>query len=77
MTESFWRGRSVFVTGASGFMGGWLVKRLVDEGADVVALTRDRNPRSMLLHEGLIGRVTTVDGCLEDFPLLRRSLSEY
>ena len=47
MTESFWRGRSTFVTGASGLMGGWLVKRLLEEGSDVTVLVRDHNPRSM------------------------------
>lgn len=77
MSESFWRGRSVFVTGASGLMGGWLVKRLVEEGADVVALVRDGSPRSMLASERLTNRVAVVNGDLEDAPLLRRALCEY
>ena len=36
-----WRGRSVLVTGATGFVGARVAARLVDEGARVTALVRD------------------------------------
>ena len=39
--NKFWQDRTVFVTGASGLVGHWLVKRLVERGADVVCLVRD------------------------------------
>jgi CDP-glucose 4,6-dehydratase len=77
MAKRFWSGRPVFVTGATGLMGGWLVKHLLSEGADVVALVRDSVPRTIFATEGLAARVTTIQGCLEDLPLLRRALSEY
>jgi CDP-glucose 4,6-dehydratase len=77
MAKRFWSGRPVFVSGATGLMGGWLVKHLLSEGADVVALVRDSVPRTIFATEGLAARVTTVQGCLEDLPLLRRTLSEY
>ena len=35
-SPSFWRDRPVFVTGATGLVGGWLVRHLLDAGADVV-----------------------------------------
>ena len=46
MQKSFWLDRPVFVTGGSGLVGSWLVKRLVEAGAEVVCLIRDwyRNP---------------------------------
>jgi len=75
--ETFWSGRAVFVTGATGLMGGWLVKRLIAGGADVVALVRDGHPKTMFATEGLKEKVTVVDGCLENLPLLRRTLLEY
>lgn len=77
MAKGFWSGRPVFVSGATGLMGGWLVKRLLTEGADIVALVRDSVPRTIFATEGLAARVTTVQGCLEDLPLLRRTFSEY
>lgn len=42
----FWRDRRVFVTGGTGLVGGWLVQRLVELEADVVALVRDWVPGS-------------------------------
>ena len=38
------RPADVLVTGATGLVGGWLVERLVDAGADVVCLVRDWVP---------------------------------
>ena len=79
MTEhhAYWQDRTVFVTGATGLVGGWLVRDLVNAGADVVCLVRDHVPQSMLLSEGLIGKVRLVHGDLCDQPLLERALGEY
>ena len=75
--SSLWRDRPVLVTGASGFLGGWLVKDLVERGANVIALVRDGAPRSMLAREGWLARIEHVHGSLDDLPLLRRTLAEY
>jgi CDP-glucose 4,6-dehydratase len=75
--NGFWSGRSVLVTGASGLLGGWLIKELVEEGADVTALIRDGAPKSMLSRDGWISRINTVNGGLQDTALLRRAMSEY
>jgi CDP-glucose 4,6-dehydratase len=74
---SFWKGKKVFVTGATGLMGSWVVKALMREGADIVALVRDRVPKSMLVREGLIDQITTVSGDLESLPTLERAIAEY
>jgi CDP-glucose 4,6-dehydratase len=44
--NDFWNDRPTFVTGASGFLGGWLVRHLLDQGAHVVCLVRDQVPNS-------------------------------
>jgi CDP-glucose 4,6-dehydratase len=72
-----WRDRRVFVTGATGFLGGWLVRDLVELGARVVVLLRDSSPRSMFSREGWDARVEAVHGDLSDPDLLRRALAEY
>jgi len=73
----FWRDRPTLVTGASGLVGGWLVKRLLSMEADVVCLVRDWVPQSGLLSSEDIGRVKSVRGDLRDQRLLERILGEY
>lgn len=77
LNTSFWKDRPVLVTGATGLLGGWLVKGLVQRGAHVVALVRDGAPGCMLAKEGLLDRVATVHGDILDLRLLQRTLSEY
>lgn len=73
----FWRDRPVFVTGATGLLGGWLVRRLVELGADVVCLVRDWVPQSELARSGLIEQVKVVRGDVRDQAALERALGEY
>jgi CDP-glucose 4,6-dehydratase len=76
MTESggFWRERRVLVTGATGLVGSWLVKDLVDRGAIVVALVMDADPYSELYRSGYIQRVHVINGRLEDFGTVGRAV---
>lgn len=74
---AFWRDRRTFVTGGSGLVGGWLVARLVDAGADVVCLVRDWEPHSVLLSGDLPDRVTLVRGDVRDQAAMERVLGEY
>ena len=76
-TASFWRDRSVLVTGATGLIGGWLVKRLLSAGADVVCLVRDWVPQSELVRRNLLEQVRVVRGDVRDQALLERLLGEY
>ena len=74
---AFWQRRRVFVTGATGLLGAHIVRLLHEMGADVVALIRDRVPRSLLVSSGLCDKITVVTGTLADEPLIRRTLTEY
>ena len=74
---TFWRDRSVLVTGATGLLGSWLVAGLRDAGAYVVCLVRDWVPDSELVRGGLLEKVNVVRGDLEDRDLLERALGEY
>jgi CDP-glucose 4,6-dehydratase len=75
--SSFWLDRPTFVTGATGLVGSWLVKRLVESGADVVCLVRDWIPQSELVRTGLMERVKIVRGDIRDQAVLERALGEY
>jgi CDP-glucose 4,6-dehydratase len=82
--QKFWQDRPVLVTGGTGLVGSWLVRRLVGLGADVVCLVRDWVPRSELMlgpiEDGtarLLERVRVVRGDVCDQALLERTLGEY
>ena len=70
----FWRGRRVFITGCTGFLGSWLTAALLERGASVVGLVREREPQSELVRSGLIHRIEQVAGELIDYALLQRTL---
>ncbi|MFQ5690920.1 MAG: GDP-mannose 4,6-dehydratase [Gemmatimonadota bacterium] len=74
---SFWRGRRVFVTGASGLLGSWLVEALLAAEAEVTCLIRDWIPGSRLVLSDSYDRVQVVRGELEDFDLILRAINEY
>lgn len=76
-SRAFWRDRPTLVTGATGLVGGWLVRRLVKLGADVTCLVRDWVPRSELVSAGLVESTNVVRGDVRDQAVLERMLGEY
>ncbi len=76
-TARSWQRRNVFVTGATGLLGSWLVEELVRQGANVTCLVRDWVPASKLIDSGLAARTNLVRGELEDYLTLLRALNEY
>ncbi len=77
MTSSFWQDRPTLVTGATGLVGSWLVRRLAGLGADVVCLVRDWVPQSELVRSDVINKVKVVRGDVCDQSLLERALGEH
>jgi CDP-glucose 4,6-dehydratase len=77
VSDKFWFGRPVLVTGASGLVGSALVRLLVEARAAVVCLIRDQVPQSELVRSGLYDRVRVVRGDVVDQALMERALGEY
>ena len=75
--REFWRDRPTLVTGATGLVGGWLVRRLLEAEADVVCIIRDWVPQSELSRAGLLDRVKVVRGDVREQRLFERALGEY
>jgi CDP-glucose 4,6-dehydratase len=74
---SFWKNRTAFVSGATGFIGAHVARLLVERGARAVCLQRDAVRANALDLFDLRQRVTVVQGQLEDYALLERILNEY
>jgi len=77
MMGDYWRGKRVFVTGATGIVGSWLTEALVKRGAYIVALVHDWDPQSDLIRTGIINQLHVVNGALEDYATLDRAINEH
>jgi CDP-glucose 4,6-dehydratase len=77
VSAGHWLDRPVLVTGATGLLGGWLLKRLLASRANVVCLVRDWVPQSEAVRSGALDQVTVVRGDICDLEILDRTLAEY
>lgn len=77
MVNKFWDNKNVFVTGGTGFLGSYLVKKLVNYGANVTILVRDYVPQSNIYIGEEYKKINAVQGALEDYLLIERILGEY
>lgn len=77
MVSTFWNNKNVFITGGTGFLGSYLVKKLVNYGANVTILVRDYIPQSNIYVGEEYKKVNVVHGALEDYLLIERTLGEY
>jgi len=71
----YWSGKRVLVTGATGMVGSWLTRWLVDAGAFTVAFVSDTDPQSELIRSGYINRVAVINGRLEKYDDIERAIN--
>lgn len=71
--KPFWKGRNVFVTGYTGFMGRYLVNELIKSGANVTGFSRGK----AMLEEKSCTNINVVHGKLEDLSIIEAALKKY
>ena len=72
-----WADRRVLVTGATGMVGSWVTRELVELGAFTVAFVADTDPNCELIRSGTINKVTVVNGRLERYDDIERALNNH
>ena len=75
--NQFWKNKNVLITGATGLVGSWLTRALIERNANVVILVRDMEPQSDLIRSGYINKTSIVQGSLEDGVSVERAISEF
>src|ERR1044072_1028007 len=72
-------GASFLVTGAHGFIGAWVTKRLLDAGARVLLFDRDADPRRLrlIMDEDEVARTRVVTGDITDARALPPLFEEF
>jgi CDP-glucose 4,6-dehydratase len=76
MSNKFWYGKNVFITGINGFIAGNLAKILLGKGSNVFGLIRNQSEKSFLYFEGLSKDTVNIFGDILDKDLLCRIISE-
>jgi CDP-glucose 4,6-dehydratase len=76
--EEFYNGKTVLVTGHTGFKGSWLSWWLVKLGAKVVGYSLDPLDKSSIFSlTKLSDMMIDIRGDIRDYPLLRNTVNEY
>lgn len=73
----FWQRRTVLVAGATGFLGGWLVRHLLRHRANVVAIVRSPKPASQFYLEGFEKQVCVAPGNICDVGFIEHVFEQH
>jgi CDP-glucose 4,6-dehydratase len=75
--QKYWSDKRVLVTGATGMVGSWLTRWLVEAGAYTVALVSDMDPQTELVRSGFINRINVMNGRLENYDDVERAINNH
>jgi CDP-glucose 4,6-dehydratase len=76
MKKDFWKNRRVLITGANGFLAGWLAKDIIERGAVLTALNYQKNPISIFETEKLHQSSNVIFGDILDFAAVKQNIQE-
>ena len=73
-----WQGRRVFLTGHTGFKGGWLSLWLANKGAQIRGFALDPQTEPNLFSAASVGTILEdIRGDIRDYPKLKSSMAEF
>lgn len=76
VSQAYWAGRRVFLTGHTGFKGAWLALWLSELGAEVTGFALAPEEPSLFRQIGLGTLVTHIEGDIRDAALVDRIMAE-
>ncbi|MFH2069957.1 MAG: NAD-dependent epimerase/dehydratase family protein [Elusimicrobiota bacterium] len=75
--KNFWRGKNVLVTGCYGFLASNIIIYLLKKGANIVGISNDYIPVSLLCLGSYDKKISIVPGSITNHPIIKRVLNEY
>lgn len=76
VSDAFWKGRRVFLTGHTGFKGSWLALWLSRMGADVTGFSLPAEEPSLFRMAGIADLVTHIEGDIRDMAAVERAMAQ-
>ena len=76
-TADFWADKRVFITGATGFLGSWMVQELNRRGATTIGYVRDGGWHISRRDDPATEPQFIVAGALEDYERVLRAINEH
>ena len=76
-TDNFWKGKRVFITGATGFLGSHIASELHKKGAKLTLLSRKNITEHPVLDTDIISDSNIVTGDILSLELLENILNKY
>jgi len=77
MIKINWKERKVLVTGATGLVGSWLIKELINENSYIVAFVRDNDYQTEFFRNKDYLKTFIINGKLEDFNSIKRAINHH
>ena len=77
MNKTFWKNKNIFITGVAGFVGSNLAKNLVNNDANIIGLTKNKNKNSLLYYEKIDKKINLIFGDITDKELLKSIFLKY
>lgn len=75
--RNFWKNRRVLITGANGFLAGWLARDLLEHGAKLTALVYQKNPVSVFETEMLDKQSDVIYTDILDLRSMKRIIKDH
>lgn len=74
--NNFWEGKTVLITGLTGFIGCWLAEKLLERGAKVVGFDMSETG-ALPLHPGLKEKITLIQGNILEQSALEKAFTDH
>lgn len=64
--KNYWQNKRVLITGATGFLGGWITKKLISYGSEIHVIQRSKRPESQFILDNLGAKCHIYNGQVYD-----------